>query len=532
MNTEKFSEAQQQYASGDYRKSARLFLDAVEKGTPVGNGPAYHMAGNSFMRLKRYDDAAVVFEHALRDDTYARRGAVEANLANAYIRTGDFDAAIAHYEAALAAGDKENAYKFYQGTAQAYMQQEKFELAAVAYKHAALDSHNPMPGKTLLNLGLAMMAAGNTQGAVEAYQASLTCPEYQNKGRALLNLGIAYHAQGKWTETIEALEDAKNQTAYVESDLAKSTLADAQHRLSLEQQVAEADQAIETDEAVLDLADDDMVDPIEAFAVDDAGTAAFEQVESLEADEQFDDDQNDFVENQDVQAAALTAATTPRNDAHPKEVQVGNSEDVERFFALSDKEVAKQGKDKMKEERGRFHWIKWVLLVVLLIGGIGGGGAAAYFSGIGFPAADMTVTRLLDSYSEGRSIAEYWTFDAQANIESKMVVVPIPETFTIDNVTSGASRTTVTASIITAGEEMLVFTFSLAREGIGWKVDGIVMEGMDGLSDLATGDNEPALAEDVSEDEGEDDLSLDELEFDDEMLELDDDLDLGDEAPE
>ena len=469
MDTQKFTEAQEHYNAGDYRKSARLFLDAVEKGTPIGNGPAYHMAGNSFMRLKRYSDATVVFEHALRDDTYQRRSALEANLANAYVRTGEYDAAIAHYEAALALGDIENTYKLYLGTAQAYMRQQKFELAAVAYKHAALDPHNPTPGKSLLNLGLAMMAGGNAKGAIEAYQAALASPEYENKGRALLNSGIAYHSLGMWKNAIAAFEEAKLQSGYQESELAQSTLADARHRLALEDQVAEADQAIEDTVGEVDV---DYVDPyttgLDSFA---------------------DDDQPDALED----------------DIYPqREVRVGNAEDVERFFAMSEKEVTQHGLETLRKERGRFFWLKWLVFTVLFFGVLGGGGAVLYFTGQGYPSAETTVTNLLTSYSAGQSIAEYWTFDAQDNLENKMVIIPIPETFTIDHVERAAAYTTVRASIITAAEESLTFNFKLVREGIGWKVNEVVMEDVGGMNEFA----------DPNED-------LDEDEFD-----------LGEEAPE
>jgi len=521
VNTEKFSEAQEQYTAGDYRKSARLFLDAVEKGTPIGNGPAYHMAGNSFMRLKRYSDATVVYEHALRDDTYARHSAVEANLANAYVRTGEYDSAIAHYEAALSSGDVKNAYKLYQGTAQAYMQQQKFELAAIAYKHAALDTHNPAPGKSLLNLGLAMMASGNAEGAIEAYQTALGCPEYENKGRALLNMGIAYHSLGKWAETVKALQDAERQPNYVASELAQGTLADAKHRLELEGQVARADQDIETDI-------DTMIDAIGTQAAHDDGLS--DSLSSFADEEASDDD------GADSTADGQTLLPASDND-----VQVGNAEDVDRFFALSEKEAAKLGRERMKGERGRFFWVKWVLIVLLLIGGIGGGGAALYFTGQGLPSAETTVTDLLESYTEGRSIAEYWTFGMQANIENMMVVVPPPETFTIDAVNSGPTQTTVRVTIITAGEESFVFTFSLAREGIGWKVDGIVMEGMDGPSDLAIGDDFEMSDPSIDLDAGTGDADAhdvgDDLILDESLLDLgpegdDYDLDLGEEGPE
>ena len=513
MDTQKFSEAQEHYNAGDYRKSARLFLDAVEKGTPIGNGPAYHMAGNSFMRLKRYSDAAVVFEHALRDDTYQRKSALEANLANAYVRTGEYDAAIAHYEAALALGDVENTYKLYLGTAQAYMRQQKFEFAAVAYKRAALDEHNPTPGKSLLNLGLAMMAGGNAKGAIDAYKAALASPEYKNKGRALLNMGIAFHSLGMWQDAVSAFEEAKLQPNYQESELAQSTLADAKHRLALESQVAEADHAIE--DAVEE-------DALEAF-MEETAAAAFEQASAVDT----------FA---DASGAGQTDAfaSVPEDDLYPqREVQVGNAEDVERFFAMSEREVNQHGLENLRKERGRFFWLKWLLTIVLLLGALGGGGAALYFTGQGFPSAETTVTDLLNSYSAGNSISHYWTFDSQENLESKMVIIPMPDDFTIDDVERGPTETTVRATIITTAEERFTFRFGLVREGIGWKVNEVALDEAGIQDDFGVPEDDGNV--DDGAEPSNDDNDWEEIDFDDfSDYDFDLDYDFGseEEAPE
>ena len=60
-----------------------MFLGAAGRGAE-GNGAAYHMAGNSLIHLRRYQDAVTVYGHALRDSIYDRRGAVFANLGAAY----------------------------------------------------------------------------------------------------------------------------------------------------------------------------------------------------------------------------------------------------------------------------------------------------------------------------------------------------------------------------------------------------------------------------------------------------------------
>ena len=390
------------------------------------------------------------------------------------------------------------------------MRQQNYEFAAIAYKRAALDEHNPTPGKSLLNLGLAMMAGGNAKGAIDAYRAALASPEYENKGRALLNMGIAFHSLGMWQDAVSAFEDAKLQSNYQESELAQNTLADAKHRLALESQVAEADHAIE--DAVEE-------DALEAF-MEETATAAFEQASAV-----------DTFADTSAGTAGTEQLDTFEDDLYSqREVQVGNAEDVERFFAMSDREVNQRGLEDLRKERGKFFWVKWLLFVVLFFGALGGGAAALYFTGQGLPSAETTVTDLLNSYSAGHSISNYWTFDSQENLESKMVIIPIPVTFTIDDIERGAAHTTVRASIVTEGEETFTFRFGLVREGIGWKVNEVALDAAGNQGIL----NEPQ--EDAGDTElDDDDNDWEEIDFEDFSdydFDLDYYFDLEEEAPE
>ncbi len=93
----RFDEAKKEYDSGDFRSAAKGFLAAAGRETE-GVGAAYHMAGNSLMRLRRYGDAVTVYGHALRDDLYDKRGSVRANLAAALVAQGDYALAIEEYQ--------------------------------------------------------------------------------------------------------------------------------------------------------------------------------------------------------------------------------------------------------------------------------------------------------------------------------------------------------------------------------------------------------------------------------------------------
>jgi hypothetical protein len=103
-----------------------------------------------------------------------------------------------------------------------------------------------------------------------------------------------------------------------------------------------------------------------------------------------------------------------------------------------------------------------------------------------------------------------------------MVIVPMPESFTIDNIELGPAQSAVRASITTIGEETLTFNFELVREGIGWKVSEIAMEDIGEANNLDTSDDDSS-----ANDSGED------FDFDEEDWDFSDyDFDLGEEAPE
>ncbi|MDR1413030.1 MAG: tetratricopeptide repeat protein, partial [Actinomycetes bacterium] len=463
MNTAKFAEAQAAYKAGDYRRAARGFLEAIEKGTPVGNGPAYHMAGNSFMRLKRYSDAAVVFEHALRDDTYQRRAAVEANLANSYVKTGDYGAAVAHYEAALAALEGEdadnagkNAWKYYQGMGLAFMRREEYKQAALAYKHAALGEHNPAPGKALTNLGMAMMADGQPEAAIEAYRAALVSAGAVDRGRALLNLGVAYHTRGKYREAIRAIEEAQMLHGHSLGVLGERTLADARARLDIEKQVAASDAELEN----IGVAGEDEVagggDGVVVAAVNNG--AVNDTVVGVAGDEVVALD----VEDEAARVASMNGQETG---------QIVTGAAVDEFFERDEREIARTARREAHQTHP-FAWMKPVGIILIIVAVLAGGAYALYATGQGIPSPKTTVTDLLEAYNAGRDIAPMWLADAP-DITRQMVAIPASNDFTIVSVTTGANVSSAEIHITTEEGAKLLFEFHLAREGIGWKVRSV-----------------------------------------------------------
>jgi Tfp pilus assembly protein PilF len=195
------------YAAGDWRTAAREYLSAAADGGP-GSGEAFHLAGNALMRLKRFDDAASVYERALADTEYTKTGPVNANLGAALCSAGMHQRALAAYQRALDDPVYKSRYKALQGLAGAQYEVGLIEDAGDSYRRAALDDANPDPGKALNNLGLCFMALGRPADAVEAYRAAVDLDDYSGRGRAAANMGLAYAALGQHADAVKAFDRA------------------------------------------------------------------------------------------------------------------------------------------------------------------------------------------------------------------------------------------------------------------------------------------------------------------------------------
>ncbi|MCL2332526.1 MAG: tetratricopeptide repeat protein [Actinomycetia bacterium] len=497
MDRTKYEAAHQLYQEQNYRKAARLFLEAADEGTPLENGMAYHGAGNCFMRLKRYHDAIVVYEQALRDDSYQKRGTVENNLANAYLQNGDLSQAIAHFEAALNESSMYEPYKCYQGLAHAYFEQQAYEQAALAYKNAALDERNPNPGAALVNLGLCMMALSRPKSAAEAYSAALGVEGYNNRGKALANLGMAYYASKDYARAQRALEEAQIMHHYRLSPAAAEILADSQRRLGQEvtppgeEEEAPApapaatpaptpvapptpraeepaplvaDRAGERDvlgAAPVDPAptptaprrEDAAVAPPQAPAVSVAAAPAVAAPVAAPA------------------AAAPVAAAAPAS-SDQNTGQIGPLDEVDSFYALSDKEIARKRKQELRRTKGFWRLLRPILVVLLVVMVLAGAVAAVFGTGFGIPSTDTTLTRLFGAYNTGGYYESYWTPGSQ-NISRQMSALPLPSNFTVDRTEPGILSSTAYVTVTAGTATKLKFVISFQRSGLGWKISEI-----------------------------------------------------------
>lgn len=430
MDQARFEEGRQAYEAKDYRAAAKAFLEAAGRGE--GSGAAYHMAGNAFVRLRRFADAVTVYRHAIADDSYPKHSAVQCNLAAAKVALGEYADAVQAYEAALDDAEYEGQYRALQGKGGALFEMGKIEEAALAYRQAALDGDNPDPGKALNNLGLCFMRLERPTDAVEAYRAALGFDSYTGRGRALANLGMAYHIIGCHEDAIKAFEKAIQMHGY---DLAPA---------AREAYVASQD-ALRT--------------PAEREVVEGWSTGEMPPVvaETPGVPEEI---------GGDPFSAARAAIQSAGGDAE-------DGDDVGAFFAMSDDEIrdrARTARRLERSERGPWALIGTVVLVlVLVVGAL----VAAYLTGMGYPTQRMTVSGMLDARAEGRPVANYWVAVPTADIDKEMAKLPPMKEYAINEVDRSPRSSRVSITVTPDSGSPLDYEITLSREGVGWRVTGV-----------------------------------------------------------
>ncbi|MHB9003334.1 MAG: tetratricopeptide repeat protein [Coriobacteriia bacterium] len=427
MDDALFRDAKQAYDAGDYRAAAKGFLAAAGRGVE-GNGSAYHMAGNSLMRLRRHADAITVYCHALKDALYDRRGAVLANLAAAHVASGDYAEAVEEYRKAAEEPDYPTRYKALQGMAGALVEMSHYEQAAVAYRQAALDGDNPNPGKALNSLGLCLMALGRPGDAVEAYKAALGFDTYAGRGKALANLGIAFNALGEHREAVKAFEKATGLHGHTLAPSAIAAFEDSRR-------------AVPTSERQI----------VEGWATGELPGIAPVEMTPSDITEAFD-------------------APPARSDLSTTGELFGNQPPLDtEFFTRTDSEMKER--NARRAERNPWQLPATIVTGVLVVAAIA---AAVYFSGYGFPTQAMTVDGMLEARADGEPVEGFWVAVPSGDVDKEMSKVPAM----IDSVRIGevdrAARTSKVAVTVTPDKGApLRYTVTLSREGFGWKVSGI-----------------------------------------------------------
>jgi len=457
VDQSKFQEAQQAYDAGDFRTAAKAFLASAGKGA-AGNGSAYHMAGNALMRLRRYQDAVTVYGHALRDETYDKRGAVHANLGAAFCAIGEYVEAVKAYEAALAEPDYATPYRALQGMAGALCERGHVDEAAVAYRKAAVDALNPNPGKALLNLGLCFMALNRPSDAVEAYKAALGFDDYKGRGKALANLGQAYVALGENQEAVRAFERATQLHSHT---LSPTALEAYQSALAADPESREVVDGWETGE---------MPPPL-AAAVEPSGWDTAE-LQALTAGAAPGDGPSLAIPEQ------TQSETSPeRGDIAAAALGMGDDQAVSEFFTMTEDEMRSRDQEQRRAQRAEKRtgrgWVKPAVsigLVVVLLGGVLG---AAYWFGYGWPTQANTVNGLVGAYSSGQPVERFWVAVPDKDVAREMAKMPPVKEFAVEGVVRGRLTSTVRVTVTPEKGAALRYAITLTREGVGWKVTGV-----------------------------------------------------------
>lgn len=476
MDSARFQEAQKAYEAGDFRAAAKGFLASAGRGAE-GNGAAYHMAGNSLMRLRRYQDAVTVYGHALRDQIYDRRGAIYANLGSAQVSLGDYVEAVRSYEAALNESDYATPYKAYQGMAGALLERGHIEDAAIAYRKAALDPGNPDPGKALVNLGLCFMALKRPSDAVEAYRAALGFDDYKGRGKALANLGQAYVALGEYDEASRAFEKATQLHNHKLSPAASAAWEVAQNHLTPpapEHEVVDGWQtgeipqvALPQDGSSAEWATSDFA--AAATPVAETPAATIGDVHAL-----FDAEAEIVPVSAGLPASA-TSGLPPEADHAATALGFGDEAAVADFFSVTDEELKVRDREERRRRRaenpgGALRGILVTLgIVVVVLGGL----AALYYFGFGWPTQQQSVVGMLEAHGSGGSVDKYWVSAPNKDIAKEMAKIPPQQAFTIDGVSAKPATSTVAITVTPKNGAPLHYIVTLQRQGVGWYVSGV-----------------------------------------------------------
>jgi len=415
------------YAAREWDVAAAAYLDAAgEEGDH--DTEALYLAGNAYLKARRFAEAANAYERTLEDVAWERASQTKTNLGLAYASLGrDEDAVRVLRDAGDDLGSPVR-YRALSGLGGSLERLGRIEEAADAYRQAVLVEENPDPGKALNNLGLCYMALGRPGDAADAFRAALELDSYTSKGKAAANLGLALAESGAHAEAVRAFDSA---------------VVGYGHTLST---------------------------PVSAAY--DASVAAVEELESRAAHHA-----GPRLLGSGMPVEGWTTGELPLVPAQVVTHEIDDEIDT-AFFTMTEDEMRQVDRDARKTERVESRNARnlgvvlgtWLAVVAVIAGLLG----YAWVSGLGYPTQSMTVKGLLDAHAEGGPVDSFWVAVPTGDLDKEMSSLPPKYTsFTIDGTQGSARTSTVKVTIVLEQGAPLTYTVSLLREGVGWKVNGI-----------------------------------------------------------
>jgi tetratricopeptide (TPR) repeat protein len=444
-----FEQAKIAYDSGDYAQALRGFYvclkEDYETFEPGDAGLVYHRLGNCLIKLRSYNEAAATYRKALEDPDYHDKAAVQANLGMALVGLGNHEEAVKSFRAALEDPNYETPYRAQMGLGGAYMKLGMIVDAGTAYRNAALDENNPNPVKALINLGACFMALDRPKDAVEAYLAAL---DFKAAGTTLnktyANLGQAYVAMGRYQEATAAFQDALRDGSYTLSAAAQADYQRAEAMLSGDP-----------------LADGDHL-PIEGREYPMSG------LDTPAADNLYGD--------YPVNSHETTDASFSGDQMYYGGGNVPLASDT-GFFTATDDDLINMSKRQMAKERKLRHTgLKVFLGVVILLALLLGGAVFAYTQGIGYPSQETVIENLFKAHTAGEDVTPYWVSsdtEGTHTINRIMDMIAVTDSISIDYLSRRMTDSEAVISAHLPEGGTLRYDVTLARDMLGWKVNGI-----------------------------------------------------------
>lgn len=415
MNQQTFETGYAAYQAGDWANAAAAFSQAKSTGEHAGR--VDHLLGNCLMKLGRFDDAAAAYAEALEDESYGMVGALNTNRGRALMAAGRLEEAVEALSKAPEDSSYATPYKAYTALASAYRALGDVRNAGIAYRNAAIDEANPDPSASLRKLGGCFMDLGRPLDAIESYRTALDFASSSADTNAInCELGLAYVAANRMSEAVDAFDHAT---------------ADGTFELTPEVQAAY--------------------------------DAARNAVAALTGPQQPS-------ETDDLLAAAgYGYPVDPLDPTGSTSADLMPSPEDTGFFSVSEEELVKDDRRRRKRSGGK---VFVVIIVVLLL--VAGAAGFAYFSGFGWPTQESVVQNAFSEKSNQGDVNKYLAGSLNDDTRVYLAqIIPAGANVNITGVNRSMSNSEVmvTATLADGGEQS--YTFSLVRDGIGWKISDI-----------------------------------------------------------